>query len=298
VTAKGAGTHILRVNFAGDANVKGSSGTYTVPFPATADSSTLLTADVPNATAGQAITFTAMVASDVRLHSPGGTVTFLDGTTPIGTATPDATGTAVLVTKTLAAGPNNITASYSGDAALNPSVSGPVSETVSDYLVQALPASLTIQEGEVGSTTLNMIPLGGFAQRVQLACSDLPANVTCSLEKSSVTLDGVHPSTVSLTINAGSSLASAIRKGSLWAVPPTIALAGVLFVPFGARKRFKFSFIVLALVGFGLAGIGCGGGSESKPSPGIIGTYTIHVTANSGAGSTAKTVAVVVNVTK
>jgi hypothetical protein len=47
-------------------------------------------------------------------------VTFLDGKTPIGTVAPDATGTAVLVTKTLTAGPNNITASYSGDAALTP----------------------------------------------------------------------------------------------------------------------------------------------------------------------------------
>ena len=269
VTAKGAGTHILRVNFAGDANVKGSSGTYTVPFSGTADSSTLLTADVPNSTAGKAVTFTAMVASDVRLRSPGGTVTFLDGKTPIGTVAPDATGTAVLATKTLTAGPNNIPASYSGDAALNPSVSDAVSETVADYLVQALPASLTVQEGQTGSTTLNMIPLGGFAQGVQLACSDLPVSVTCSFNKSSVTLDGVHPSTVFLTIHSNASLARNIGIGSLWAVPPTMAVAAFFFIPFGRRKRFKATFIVLALVGLGLAGAGCGGGSGSKPNQGI-----------------------------
>ena len=298
VTAKGAGTHILRVNFAGDANVKGSSGTYTVPFPGNADSSTLLTADVPNSTAGQAVTLTAMVASDVRLHSPRGTVTFLDGKTPIGAVAPDATGTAVLVTKTLAAGLNNITASYSGDAALNPSISGPVSETVADYLVQALPASLTIQEGQTGRTTLNMIPLGGFAQGVQLACSNLPVNVTCSFDKSSVTLDGVHPSTVSLTIHSNGSLASNIGVSGLWAVPPTMAVAGFFFIPFGRRNRINTRFIVLALVGLGLTSVGCGGGSGSKPGQGRGATYTFHVSANAGAGSTAKTVAVVVNVTK
>ena len=277
--------------------MKGSSGTYTVPFPGNADSSTLLTADVPNSTAGQAVTLTAMVASDVRLHSPRGTVTFLDGKTPIGAVAPDATGTAVLVTKTLAAGLNNITASYSGDAALNPSISGPVSETVADYLVQALPASLTIQEGQTGNSTLNMIPLGGFAQGVQLACSDLPVNVTCSFDKSSVTLDGVHPSTVSLTIHSNGSLASNIGMSGLWAVPPTMAVAGFFFIPFGRRNRINTGFIVLALVGLGLTSLGCGGGSESKPSQGTGATYTFHVSANAGPIS-AKTVAVVVNVTK
>jgi hypothetical protein len=239
-----------------------------------------------------------MVASDVRLHSPGGTVTFLDGKTPIGAVAPDAAGTAVLVTKTLAAGLNNITASYSGDAALNPSISGPVSETVADYLVQALPASLTIQEGQTGRTTLNMIPLGGFAQGVQLACSDLPVNVTCSFDKSSVTLDGVHPSTVSLTIHSNGSLVRNVGISGLWAVPPTMALAGFFFIPLGRRKRFKTTCTVLFLVGLGLAGVGCGGGSGSKPSQGTGATYTIHVSANTGAGSTAKTVAVVVTVTE
>jgi hypothetical protein len=143
-----------------------------------------------------------------------------------------------------------------------------------------------------------VIPVGGFAQGVQVACSDLPANVTCSFGQSSVTLDGVHPSTISLAINASGSLAGRAGKGSLWAIARTMAVAGVLFIPFGRRKRFKAILSVLALAALALAGIGCGGGSASAPTVGIVASYTIHVTANSGMGSAAKTVAVVVNVTK
>ena len=51
-------------------------------------------------------------------------MTFLNGSTPIGTAPLDATGTAVLITKALPAGVNNISASYAGDGILNPSTSG------------------------------------------------------------------------------------------------------------------------------------------------------------------------------
>ena len=119
-----------------------------------------------------------------------------------------------------------------------------------------------------------------------------------SFDKSSVTLDGVHPSTVSLTIHSNSSLARNIGISSLWAVPPTMAVAGFFIIPFGRRNRFNTRFIVLALVGLGMAGVGCGGGSGSKPSQGTGATYMVHVSANTGAGSTAKTVAVVVNVTK
>ena len=95
-----------------------------------------------------------------------GTVTFLDGTAVLGTAALDATGTAVFVTQTLAGGQHNITASYPGDAITTASVSNPITEVILDYIFQALPGSLTIQGGQSGTTTLNVIPLGGYSQAV------------------------------------------------------------------------------------------------------------------------------------
>jgi len=296
ITVKGAGTHILRLDFTGDSNVKGTSSTYTVPFPGTGDSYTTLSADNPSSIAGQPVTLTAVVSSDIRLHFPTGIVTFLSGSTAIGTAVLNATGTAVLVTKTLPAGLNSITASYPGDGATNPSVSDPLTETIADYQLQALPAYVTIKDGQTGTATVNLIPIGGFAQAVQVTCSSLPANVTCAFNPSSVTLDGVHRSTVTLTVSTSGSLASRIGKSSLWAVPSTIALGGLLLLPFGKRRRLNTTLFVLCLVLLGLGGIGCSG-SSTKPNEAVVGSYTFNVTATS-AGSTAKAVAVVVNVTK
>jgi subtilase family serine protease len=197
-----AGTHTLRLDYTGDANVKGASQTYYVPFTATDYSYVTLGADVTNSFGGQPVTLTATVGSGIPLHVATGTVTFFNGMTAIGGAKVPKSGTVVLVTRKLAAGANNLTASYSGDAILTTSASSPISVTVADYIMQVLPASVKVDEGQSESVTVDLIPQGGFAGAVQLACSDLPADVTCKFSKSTVTLGGVNPATVSLTLKA------------------------------------------------------------------------------------------------
>ena len=110
-----AGHHLLRLNYSGDANVKGFVATPYVDIDANAQSNVTLSADLPTAPVGAAVTLTAYVDnSDVRQHPATGPITFLDGTTTIGTATLDSTSTATLVIKTLSGGPHNLTASYPG----------------------------------------------------------------------------------------------------------------------------------------------------------------------------------------
>jgi hypothetical protein len=117
----------------------------------------------------------------------------------------------VLVTRKLAAGNNSLTASYSGDAILTSSVSSPIPMAVADYILQVLPTSIKLKEGSSESVTLNLIPQGGFTSPIQLACSNLPEDVTCKFSKSTVTLDGINPATVSLTFKAATS-AEVIHK--------------------------------------------------------------------------------------
>jgi len=59
-----------------------------------------------------------------------GTVTFLDGGTPVGTAAVSASGTATLSIASLATGPHNLSAGYSGNADYVASASSPMAETV------------------------------------------------------------------------------------------------------------------------------------------------------------------------
>jgi hypothetical protein len=197
-----AGTRTLRLDYTGDANVKGASQTYYVPFSATDYSYVTLSASATNSFGGQPVTLTATVGSGIPLHVATGTVTFFNGTTAIGGAKVPKSGNVVLTTRKLTAGVNNLTASYSGDAILTTSASSPIPITVADYVMQVLPASIKVERGQSESVTLDLIPEGGFAEPVQLVCSDLPADVTCKFSNSTVTLGGVNPVTVSVTLKA------------------------------------------------------------------------------------------------
>jgi subtilase family serine protease len=196
------GTHTIRLDYTGDSNVKGVSQTYYLPFTATDSSYVTLSTDITNSFGGQPVTLTATVGSGLPLYVANGTITFFNGATAIGSAKVPKNGTLVFVASKLAPGTNSLTASYSGDTVLTASVSAPVLEMVSDYIVQLLPATLTVKEGHSGSVTLDLIPQGSFANPVQLTCSNLPTDVTCNFSKSTVNLDGVNPATVSLTVNA------------------------------------------------------------------------------------------------
>jgi hypothetical protein len=72
-----------------------------------------LTSSASSVTSGKSVTFTAtLTGSGVK---PTGTVTFLDGTTKLGTGTLNGSGVATFATSTLAVGRQSITASYGGD---------------------------------------------------------------------------------------------------------------------------------------------------------------------------------------
>ena len=299
VTFTTPGRHLVRANFSGDSNVNGSSssGYLTISDNTSAYSYfTTFSADLPSAPVGTPVTLTAQVGSDVRQYTATGTVVFLDGTTTLGTVKLDGTGTATLAVSTLAAGTHNLSANYSGDAALTPSTGGPIAEMISDYTIQAQPPSMQVQAGQAGTTNLSIIPLGGSTQTVQLSCANLPAEMTCNLSPSSVTLDGVSAATVKVTINTSATMASAVIKSKIWGAASTLAFAGLL-LPFGRRKRLKTLLGLAAMLVITIGGVGCSSGSSSsKVAP--KGTYVVNVTATGGTGSSPKTIPVVVTVTK
>jgi hypothetical protein len=218
-----SGTRTLRLDYTGDSNVKGTSQTYYVPFTANDYSYVSLSTDVANSFGGQPVTLSATVGSNIPLHVATGTVTFFNGSTALGGVKVPKNGTAVFVTQKLPPGTNNLTASYSGDAILTPSVSAPVAEAVSDYILQVLPAAVTIKQGYSAMVTLNLIPQGGFANPVQLACSSLPANVACRLSKSTVHLGGISPATVILNLKVGEAAAVSTKPIAIIVTATSVA---------------------------------------------------------------------------
>jgi hypothetical protein len=123
------GTHNISAKYSGDSNFTSSttSGTQTLTVnPAT--TTTTASASVNPSTYGQSVTLSASVQPGSG-SGPTGSVTFLDGTTNLGSA-PLSSGSASLAIATLAAGTHSMTAQYSGDSNFAVSTSSALSETV------------------------------------------------------------------------------------------------------------------------------------------------------------------------
>lgn len=115
-----AGAHNISAIYSGNANVTGSTQSFTQTVRASAQSSTTALSSSANPViAGASVTLTATVTAPAGLS---GNVAFYDGTALIGAAAVSGTK-AKLVISTLAIGTHAITARYMGNATIPPSIS-------------------------------------------------------------------------------------------------------------------------------------------------------------------------------
>jgi hypothetical protein len=144
------------------------------------------------------------------------------------------------------------------------------------------PASVSVQAGQSGTSTITVQDEGGFNGNISFACSGLLAGDTCSFSTLTVpTQAGVSYTT--LTVSTVASTAALHRNRSPL-LPATVLAVAFLF---GWRKRR--SLLLVALLAVGTAGLsllnGCGSGGSSSgggsggPQPV---TTTVTVTASSG----------------
>ncbi|MFZ0685959.1 MAG: choice-of-anchor D domain-containing protein [Terriglobales bacterium] len=176
------------------------------------------------------------------------------------------------------------------------------------YSIAANPTSLTIQQGQAGTTTLTISPVGGITGTVNFSCTGLPAKANCAFSPAQATLSGNNePVTVTLTVNTTGSngVLSQIRKPSLpWTSIRALAVFAfpsaflLLTVPgrIKASKRSKryLYLALLLLIGvftvFGM--VACGGGSSQATPPG---QYSVSVVAAaSGSGNQTAVVSITI----
>jgi hypothetical protein len=138
VTSFSAGTHSLTASYGGDVNNGISSGA-TSQVVNYAKTTTAVTTSAATVLVGAPVTFTANLSGFVG--TPTGTVSFLDGTTQIGTGAVSATGVATFTTSALALGQHSISASYGGDANNGTSSSNALTETIQQTTATNVTAS-------------------------------------------------------------------------------------------------------------------------------------------------------------
>ncbi len=113
---------------------------------------TALTSSANPSQFGQAVIFTATVTPQPGFDksTPTGTVSFLDGTTNIGSSPLNGSGVATLSTSTLALGTHHITATYNGDTNFSPSTSSGLQQLVQGAVVSLSPTALNFGDQTVG----------------------------------------------------------------------------------------------------------------------------------------------------
>ena len=271
--------------------------------PNLAASQTALTASASSVATGQNITFTATVTSTVSATIPTGTVTFVDGSSSLGTGTLSAGAVATFSTSALAAGAHSITAIYQGDGTFASSTSTAVTVTVGgaptpDFTLAVSPASGTVAAGSSAKATIMLTPSGGFTATTSFVCSGLPQGAACAFSPATVTPSGAAVSTtVTITTSAGTAMFTPARDP--WARTRPTPVVGVLFSVFllavvfaacaagsAVRSRLLAMAALFAIAIFGFAGCGGGSNSSSRGSGGTpAGTSTVTITATAGSTS-------------
>jgi hypothetical protein len=140
-TALAVGSHAIAANYGGDSNfaASASSGKALTVNP---DGTTTTLAASPNpSTFGQSVTFTATVTANAPGGGvPGGTVTFKDGKTTLGTAILNVSGVAIFTTSSLSLGSHAITAGYGASVNYKTSTSAALTQVVNATGAAAIPA--------------------------------------------------------------------------------------------------------------------------------------------------------------
>lgn len=288
--ALGAGTYSAVASYSGDANYAASdSSAAPTAFSVTAASTTAaLTLSSSTAVTGATVTLSATLTS--AAGTPTGTVTFLNGTSPVGAAvTLTAGGTATTTVSGLAPGTYNFTAVYAGAGNSGAVTSAPQTLTVvAPVSLSLAPPALTVAPGASASSTLTILPAGGYTGPVTVACSSPVAYLTCSATAPAA-ITGTSAVTSTITVTLAATLAGMVRpvvgaaqQGFSYAV--LLPLGALLLLPLVVRRRrgLRLLTLVLMLAGISAAMTGCGS-SKSGPAIPPPGTQAVTITVTAGA---------------
>jgi len=287
------GTHTLIANYFGD-GVRGSSSSAPVTLVVNpAPSSLIVVSSQSNAPQGTRVSF---AVTPTPSNSLKGSVTFFDGTTPLGILPLSQANSPGLIVTAFSVGTHSITASFGGSADLQPSTSAPIQQVITapltpDYSVTSDKPSATLLAGQAATFNITTNSVNGFTGAVTFSCGSLPAFTTCTFSPSpAIVGPGATTTTTVLTVKTTGPHAALVmpfeneRRNAMWLKLSPFAVGFIVLAGVSRRKRgiqLAGRFIALML----LAGIvSCGGGPTTPPPPPVpqttpAGAATFTVTA-------------------
>jgi hypothetical protein len=307
------GADILSVTYTGDALYLGSnvSTTVTVSHAIGTAAATVTVTPASLFITNQQTDAVAVTVTGTS-GQPTGTVTLSSGAYSAQQALAGGAASITIPAGALPAGPDTVTASYSGNPTYA-SAAGTAVITLSELVGNAPPSS-TVSPGGDATPSVTIAAGSSYSGTLNLVCkltaspSGAVSVPVCSLNPATLTLSGGGSGTTVVTISttAGSS-ASLVRpsRKSLWGLGGGGAvLAVMLMCGIPARRRRFVSILALLWVGVVSVAIGCGGGgSQTAVNKGPVvpattaGNYTFTITgtdASNSAVSTSTAVAVTV----
>jgi autotransporter-associated beta strand protein len=197
--ALSVGNHNVTATYTGDPGNASSTGAV-AHLVNKAGTSTTLTASPTAALVGDTVTFTATVSvnapSSGLVIPPSGFVTFMEGSTPLGTVLLSG-GTATFSTSALPAGSHDVTATYRGDAHFTGSTSAAAHVTITRH-----PTTTTVTSSSGGSSVFGQVVT--FTAHTQFAPgSPMPAGTMFFV------IDGVQLPALGFTYDPATATATA-----------------------------------------------------------------------------------------
>jgi hypothetical protein len=304
------GTYIVQSVYSGDAGYLGSQS----PLETVIIDPVL--SGPGTSTFGESVTFIATVGD--ATYNTAGTVNFLEGSTVLGSNAVGANGTASFTTSTLAVGTHNLTACLMDSVDGNTYCSQPFTIVVSPatpppppppppppapgtFTLAVNPASISVGVGNSVTVQVVVTSVGGISPPVQLGCSGLPSQTTCTLGQTLIPAGG---GSTTLIVSPAAPHSCGVSAPDFVAPNLRVGIAGLLLsvlALFGIRRRRRWmkglAMGVLLIAGLGALSALGGCGSKCKNFGTDPTNYTFNVTGTSmGSPPVSQTVTVKLDV--
>ena len=306
LNAPALGTHTLVATYAGDANSSPAASAPVVEQVTLWPSATTFNASSSSLSAGQSVTFVAVLTGGAP-RLPQGVVTFVSGTTVLGTATLNANGVATLSFQPQQ-GNYDVVAQFAGDGLYAASSSSKQTIVVGptiEFTLSMTPANITMASGDHKTLAITIVSAPTFSDTLALGCAGLPSYATCTFSTNQIAVAG-GATMLTVVVDTGNPLGSgpvARADAPLLTTSPTAVACllpggGLLALLLWRARRQSVrlaALLMLALVVSAMA-TGCASSFGMKTTP--AGAYSFRIVGTGNKTSATQSGDVALTVTK